>query len=448
MAARQARLEARGGGLVLRDLESLGGTFVNRRRLLPDQDQPLKDGDLIQLGGVQLRIGIADANPESPRTGPRSEQVPASVASVRPRSPTPPSAVPPSPRSTSAATPLAFTLGSGSVCRDWDDFLTVSAQRWREMREELTSGRLAAYLISTGRAGLAPRADAAGSPDERLDAWLGALPVTRPARPELDVHPRTLAIRGTPGARVRRSFRVANVGLRLLKSRVRLESADSTWIRIPAEYGREFPTVEETEVPVEIAVPDRLDGPQSASIVVESNGGSARLSISIEPARAGTEEPAGGPGAIQPGSGFVGLLGDRAAGWLGGRNARARLIGGGIAGIVFRMGIGLASGLSGVALLPGPAAVLSLAGALAGGSWAGRRGGPFDAPAGAFAGGFAGLIAAAVAVAMCQAIEPILGVRGSQSLPAVTALWGALGAAIGGASLLVVPARAPRRGGT
>src|SRR5437764_1320086 len=83
----------------------------------------------------------------------------------------------------------SFVLGPGAVCRSWDDFLTVSAQRWRAMRDELVTGRLAAFLVSSHHAQLAPSPDAPGTPDERLDAWLASIPTTRPSQPELDVHP-------------------------------------------------------------------------------------------------------------------------------------------------------------------------------------------------------------------------------------------------------------------
>ena len=56
MAARQAQLDLSAQGLTIRDLESPGGTFVNRQRLLPGQSRTLQPGDLIQLGGVQLKV--------------------------------------------------------------------------------------------------------------------------------------------------------------------------------------------------------------------------------------------------------------------------------------------------------------------------------------------------------------------------------------------------------
>ncbi len=54
MSARHASLDISNGNALLRDLETPGGTFVNRQRLLPGQARPLQEGDLIQLAGVQL----------------------------------------------------------------------------------------------------------------------------------------------------------------------------------------------------------------------------------------------------------------------------------------------------------------------------------------------------------------------------------------------------------
>src|SRR5579875_3572831 len=56
MAGRQALIAATPAGLTVRDLDSPGGTFVNSRRVLPGQSLPLREGDVIQLAGVQLRV--------------------------------------------------------------------------------------------------------------------------------------------------------------------------------------------------------------------------------------------------------------------------------------------------------------------------------------------------------------------------------------------------------
>lgn len=44
------------GALVVEDLNSLNGTFVNRTRLHPGQQRVLQAGDVVQIGTVQLRV--------------------------------------------------------------------------------------------------------------------------------------------------------------------------------------------------------------------------------------------------------------------------------------------------------------------------------------------------------------------------------------------------------
>src|SRR5262249_39511143 len=56
MSARHAALTSTSQELTIRDLESPGGTFVNRQRLLSGQSRRLQPGDVIQLGSVQLRV--------------------------------------------------------------------------------------------------------------------------------------------------------------------------------------------------------------------------------------------------------------------------------------------------------------------------------------------------------------------------------------------------------
>jgi hypothetical protein len=46
------------GAMVLEDLNSLNGTFVNRVRIHPGQRQVLKPGDVVQIGTVQLRVVV------------------------------------------------------------------------------------------------------------------------------------------------------------------------------------------------------------------------------------------------------------------------------------------------------------------------------------------------------------------------------------------------------
>ena len=139
MAGRHACITAAGDALSIRDLESPGGTFVNRQRLLAGQARPLQPGDLIQLGGVQLEVK---------REGQGSKHRPCGQPS---RSPCPRSNHGPQRLS------IPFTIPGGSTCKTWDDFLILAAQRWALVRDELTSGRLAEHLRRIGRTDLVPR---------------------------------------------------------------------------------------------------------------------------------------------------------------------------------------------------------------------------------------------------------------------------------------------------
>ena len=53
---RHARLLVQNGQVVVEDLDSTNGTFVNGQRLQPRQPQPLRDGDQLQLGRLTLQV--------------------------------------------------------------------------------------------------------------------------------------------------------------------------------------------------------------------------------------------------------------------------------------------------------------------------------------------------------------------------------------------------------
>lgn len=417
MAARHAAIGRTEGGMTLRDLESPGGTFVNRRRILPGQAQTLLDGDLIQLGGVQLRV--ARGRPVPPRPGP---------------------APVPAPPGTSA---FSYPVAGGPTCRSWDDFLTASAQRWEAIRDELTSGRLGSFLASVGRPDLAPSPRAPGTPDDRLDAWLGSLPAGRDARPELDVHPARLVIRATPGGgTIRRSVRVSNVGHRLLRSTARVEPEGRGWLSIPPEFANgPFATVEVTDLPVVVTIPETLGAPLVGGLVIEGNGGSKRVEVVLEARPTADEIPGAGP--APPGGATLAAMIAR-------QPPVARVPAWGMAAMAARLVVGVAGGSLGsdamtasgpdAPKLGGVALLLAAAGAGLGARLAWRRGGPREAPAGGFAGGFAGVVAAAALVAACRSIEPILG-DWSTSVIAVSGLWAVLGAGLGAISTLTIKAQ-------
>ena len=102
MAARQAVVSKMSDRLFVSDLDSPGGTFVNRQRVLPGRSMALRPGDVIQLGGVQLRVvGGSNGRPVHAATSPQP-----------------------------AAPAFPFVTKNGTACRTWDDFLRVAAQRW------------------------------------------------------------------------------------------------------------------------------------------------------------------------------------------------------------------------------------------------------------------------------------------------------------------------------
>ena len=289
MAARQAAFVATGESLVIRDLESPGGTFVNRQRLLSGQERRLEPDDLIQFGGVQLRVKREILAPAPHKAN--SSTAAAPKAHVEPPPPPQPARPSPAPRSDSRPGVLAipYAMAGGAVCRTWDDFLTLAAQRWALVRDELASGRLAEHLRKIQRTDLLPRPDSSHNADERLDAWLERLPAARSSAPELEVYPETLVVRAaTAGGTVRQTLRITNVGYRLLRSRARVEGKEKTRIRIPAEFqDHSFLTVDQTDLPVEIDLPEDLSVTSPGAVVVESNGGTKRIEIKIErPARA------------------------------------------------------------------------------------------------------------------------------------------------------------------
>ncbi|AGA26185.1 FHA domain-containing protein [Singulisphaera acidiphila] len=498
MAGRQAQFDLSPQGPVVRDLDSPGGTFVNRQRILPGQALTLQPGDLIQIGGVQLKVvsnvatrpleptsGLERPTPPKPVPHPATPP-PTSSSKPSPR-PTPPSpgsqgspprpgtnptppnpprpapgrpAAPPPTDSTRRAPepvapplprpslakggvfPVPFVLKSGTSCRTCDDLLTVSAQRWEALRDELTSGRLAAFFATNRLAELAPEANAPGTADERLDAWLAQLPTTRSSLPELDVHPETLTVRAVAGGGVTRQvLAITNTGYRLLRSTLRVEPG-AAWIKLtPTFAGKPVITVDRTEVPLEIEIPENLAAPKTGTVVIESNGGSRRVTVRLERLPAPESIPElssaiygeGGPDLLE-------LVARQPTG--------LRLALGTLGGLVLRslvaLGGQLPLGQGATEALPrllGPVLLFATAGSAIGVALTAKRGEARDLPPAGFAGACVGVLGAAIVVALCRAVEPILGPAPSRSIWGSGILWAVLGAGIAGLSLLVAPPR-------
>ncbi|MFO0953938.1 MAG: FHA domain-containing protein [Isosphaeraceae bacterium] len=457
MSARQAEVEAKPGSLAVRDLDSPGGTFVNRQRLLSGETRPLRPGDVLQLGAVQLEVTPCPA-PELKPTTTRAAETTARPPAPRPTAtPTPPTSVPPPPARPRPNEPIApaarptpsgpfstpFRLASGALCRTVDDFLTASAQDWAGLREEMTSGRLATFLLSQARSDLLPRADPTLPADERLDAWLASLPTTRPATFDLEVQPTTLKFRAVAGGGIaRQKFVVTNTGYRLLRSTLRVEPVTAGWLRVAPSH---FTTSEQTEVPVEVTIPEDMKVAFKATILVESNGGTRRVEVRLEPAVVVGAAPEAAS-AAEPSA--VLSLSD----WLAPMSSQTRVIRAAVALGTTRAllvaGDWFLSKLGGTVSTPpslaGAALIFWLGGGLAGAAWVLRRGSPRDLFHAAFAGAFAGLFVSGLAVAACQSVEPLLGEVVGRSAVLATALWTFLGGLAGWLSRWPWPSTSPQ----
>jgi len=58
VSRRHARIMKQGGMVVIEDMGSINGTFVNGRKLDPYLPEVIKDGDILHLGKLQLEVKI------------------------------------------------------------------------------------------------------------------------------------------------------------------------------------------------------------------------------------------------------------------------------------------------------------------------------------------------------------------------------------------------------
>ena len=287
MAARHATITSTTKDLMVRDLDSPGGTFVNQQRLLTGHSRRLVAGDVIQLGGVQLRVKqnglVSGENTVAQGTtavAPTKESTAIPTSRANTAIPAAAPMPPPSPGSHGRlSTP--FSVAGGAQCRTWDDFLVAALQSWPGLRDELTSGRLSDYLRRIHRPDLVP--------------W--AWPVDR-----LTINSTT----GWPGCRQRGL--ASPSWMSILSSHLRGDwrrgyaagvtdhqrglptfAFDGTdragWyarLRLRPEHdGRPFATIDQTDVPIEFELPETIDRPLEAFVVIESNGGTRRIAVRI-----------------------------------------------------------------------------------------------------------------------------------------------------------------------
>jgi hypothetical protein len=216
---------------------------------------------------------------------------------------------------------------------------------------------------------------------------------------------------------------VTNTGYRLLRSRLRVEPPGTAWLEIAPELkDRPFTTAEETEIPLDVEIPESMVGPMSCTLVIESNGGSRRVEVRIEPPPAPVD-PAGTVPDVE-------TKAPRSRRWLAGMPLGERLALGAVVICLLRLALIVGDGLAAAGgfdagarpSLPGAAALLGLIGGATAARFAAKRGVTRDLAPAAIAGMIAGVLAAAVAVAAFRTIEAITGPR-----MAFLTIWGILG---------------------
>ena len=253
--------------------------------------------------------------------------------------------------------------------------------------------------------------------------------------PELEVHPSKIVVKASPGGGiVMQSLTLTNTGYRLLRSKVRVEGQDATWIRFsPNDVHEGHVTVDQSSLSFEVQIPESLDVPKVGTFVIESNGGKQKVEIRVErpsapvPLDLETEAPiaTGVP------------LGE----FLEKRSAVSRVSVGILLGLLARLLVMIGGGFDGAnpagasPQLFGAAMVFALAGVAVAATLALKRGAGRDVVTSGFAGGCLGVFASAIFVALCRSIEPMIGTSPFfQEL-----LWAVLGGALGFLTTLLIP---------
>ena len=80
VSRRHCQLFEEGNRLILRDLGSSNGTFVNGKRVLGQQT--LKPGDVLTIGSVTLQVGLLGAAPKSAAASPAPQPAASDTAEV------------------------------------------------------------------------------------------------------------------------------------------------------------------------------------------------------------------------------------------------------------------------------------------------------------------------------------------------------------------------------
>ncbi len=436
ITAQHAAIAISKNGLLLRNVDSGGKTFVNKRPLLPEQSVGLRLGDIVQLGGVQLRI-TAGANALSTQVPSRPVRPRPSVESAPPR-------------------PNSTTQGTGKD-EESDSLTTIPGPTDPSPPRQRPTSRPSTTNAGGGR---------------------------------LEANPPELKIQVGPSSRTRRMIRVSHRGSGIQRTTIQVDPAGTDWISLPSTYLSGFELLETPiSVPVTINAPSGQSGPLTAELLIRSDeGGSIRVPVTIEPRDSGRPPTGSPPGSSTPRSQsippetrstrpstprtptprperFTSPVGrdqprapvnrdqpqqpkhpdlttvlpepisphsltapdatqpfprdettkresHAAVPPVPGKNQSERVpkaalyLLGALLFATLRLLIGLSSGFGSTVELIGPVVMFGIASGLAGGLGSARLGSLRDLPGGLFSGAFVGLLIAAIGVALSQGIEP------------------------------------------
>jgi hypothetical protein len=188
----------------------------------------------------------------------------------------------------SAPFPSQFVFASGQICHNFDQLALACQQNWKAGVELLKQGFLASFLGGLGRADLAMAAqEAARFPDQDrgLDQLLAKLPTHVLEDPKLNAEPTEINLgRVNMGTDRQIELHLSNLGMRLLYGSV---VSDCKWLTLgegPGSPQKLFQFGIETAIPVHIRGQHLRAGtkPLEGTLVVESNGGSATLTVRAE----------------------------------------------------------------------------------------------------------------------------------------------------------------------
>jgi hypothetical protein len=188
----------------------------------------------------------------------------------------------------SAPFPSQFVFPSGQVCRNFDQLALACQQNWKAAVDLLTQGFLTSFLGGLGRSDLAMAAqEAARFPDQErgLDQLLAKLPTHVLEDPKLKAEPTEINLgRVDMGTDRQIDVHLRNQGMRLLYGSV---VSDCKWLTLGEGLGNPqklFQFGVETAIPVHIRGQHLRAGtkPLEGKLVIESNGGSATLTVRAE----------------------------------------------------------------------------------------------------------------------------------------------------------------------